>query len=119
MATLRIEGLEDAQRLLGDNPVVNDRLRKATLGAAAKKAGERWIEDAKDRAPVRTGDLRRGLRVRATDEVIQVFGPRYLAPQNAKTDFLEIESLGDEIAVDFTSLLQGWIDKYIARRGLR
>lgn len=119
MATLRIEGLEDAQRLLGDNPVVNDRLRRATLGAAAKKAGERWLEVAKDRAPVKTGALRRGLRVLATDEVIQVFGPRAMVPQNAKTDFLEIESLGDVIAVDFTSLLQEWIDKYIAKRGLR
>ena len=109
MARIRVEGLEDALKVLNDNPAIKKRARQAALGAAAKEAEKPFILEALKKAPEGTGKLKRSLKARGTDKEFVVSGSRAMVPQNAETKFLDLDSSGNLIAISFTKILDKWI----------
>lgn len=112
---IRIEGLEALQKALADNPIASKRAQQNLLFGAARKVNKGLERRIKQNAPVKTGRLKRSIRVfvpRGSGEPkLVIGGDRALVPRNAVSGFMSraLRRLPGDIQEAADAELQRWI----------
>lgn len=114
---IRIEGLDALQKALADNPVAGKRAQQNLLFAAARRVNKGLEARIKRDAPVRSGRLRRSIRVyvprNARQPQLIISGNRALVPRNAATGFMSrnLRRLPADVRDAANAVLQDWISR--------